>query len=92
MGVSSGVLGPALGLLTAPEGFIEGLGGSVLSVHSRLIHLCLQHPGSVRRTSFPVRMATASGVCGTVMGTTTVVTTAMSNAVSGALGAGRGPG
>lgn len=25
MGTSSGVLGPAVGLLTAPEGFIEGL-------------------------------------------------------------------
>lgn len=78
-----GSLGVALGLLTAPEGFIEGLAGTVLSVHSNLIHLCPQPPGSVRRTSSPARTATASGVCGTVMVTMTVGTTVMSSVVSG---------
>lgn len=77
-----GSLGAALGLLTALEGFIEGLAGTVLSVHSSLIHLCPQPPGSVRRTSSPARTATASGVCGTVMVTMTVGTTVMSSVVS----------
>lgn len=91
VGTSSGGLGPALGLLTAPEGFIEGLGGIVLPGTALcLTHLCPQPPGSARRTNSPARTATASGVCGTVMGTTTVVTTVTSNAVSGALGAERG--
>lgn len=92
VGTSSGALGPAPGLSTAPEGFIEGLAGNVLSMHSSLPHLRPQPPGSVRRMSSPARTATASGVCGTVMETMTVVTTVTSSAVSGALGAGRGPG
>lgn len=88
---SSGVLGAALGLWTSPEGFIEGLAGTVLSVHSNLTHVCPQPPGSVRRTSSPARTATASGVYGTVMVTMTVVTTVTNSVVSGALEVGRDP-
>lgn len=84
--------GAALAVLTAPDGFIERLAGTVLSVHSSLIHLCPQPPGSVRRTSSPARTATASGVCGIAMVTMTAGTTVTSSVVSGGVQSGSGPG
>lgn len=69
---------------SAPPGFLLGV--------RALTALCPQPPGSVRRTSSPARMATASGACGIAMVTMIVAITVMSSVVSGAPGGRRGTG
>lgn len=67
---------------SALQGFLLGFQVVAPTACSSLTALCPQPPGSVRRTSSPVRTATASGACGTVMVTMTAVTIAMSSVVS----------
>lgn len=71
---------------SALRGFLLGFQVVAPTACSSLTALCPQPPGSVRRTSSPARMATASGACGTVMVTMTAATIAMSSVVSAAPG------